>query len=74
MNSILLKAKIDDRHLKSEKYQDYAQKPQRKCPFMNSASVVHVRATSRLRIVRGQGKFDDKAPQLLVGKNTLHQS
>jgi hypothetical protein len=72
MNSILLKAKIDDRHLQSEKYQDYAQKPQRSCPFMNSAYVVYI--PSRLRIVRGQGKFDDKAPQLLLRNNTLHQS
>ncbi len=34
------KAKNEGRNLKSEKSQDYAQKPQRNCTFMNSNSGV----------------------------------
>ncbi len=38
MNCILLKGKSEGRNLHPEKSQDYAQKPQRKGTFMNSAS------------------------------------
>jgi hypothetical protein len=38
MNSILCKAATNGKNLKSEKSQDYAQKRQRDCTFMNSDS------------------------------------
>jgi hypothetical protein len=38
VNSILLKGKNEGRNPKSEKFQDYGQRPQVNCTFMNSIS------------------------------------
>ncbi len=44
------------RNLKSENSQDYAQKPQRKCTFMNSASGVRMRKGKEKRERWGEKK------------------
>jgi hypothetical protein len=44
INDILLKDKNEGRNLNSEKSQDYAQKPQQNCTFMNSTSGQNFRA------------------------------
>ncbi len=41
MNSILKKVKTEGRNLKSEKSQDFAQKSQRNCTFVHSASALN---------------------------------
>jgi hypothetical protein len=56
-SKLVCNVKIVYRNLKPENFQDYAQKPQRKCTFKNSASGVSMRKGKEEReIGRNKGK------------------